>query len=187
CFACHQKNGDETVGLFLSSTHARRSISCKECHGGDATATDKQTAHGQNFIGKPTANQILEMCSACHKGVMDVFKTSLHFPEKIQQSRLTCTQCHGTHTIGKLTKPSEFAVTCTNCHGLEYLPALPEPLQKILKMDDEVRDALSDLERENRKPSEEISKQRRELRHQIAEIVHATSTKSAIEKAPIIL
>src|SRR5215831_9497594 len=37
CVVCHQKNNDETVKLFANSTHSRRSISCKECHGGDAT------------------------------------------------------------------------------------------------------------------------------------------------------
>ena len=187
CLACHLKNKDETVGIFQNSTHSRRHISCKECHGGDATATDKAAAHGQNFIGKPTAPQILEMCGACHQPAVEIFKKSLHFPEKIQQSRLTCVQCHGAHTIGKIIDHSEFAVTCTNCHGLEYLPALPEPLQKILQMDDEVRDALANLEKEGRKPTEEITRQRRELRHQIGDLVHATNTKSATEKAPALL
>jgi len=187
CLACHQKNNDEIIGLFQNSTHSRRHLSCKECHGGDAIATEKQAAHGQNFIGKPTPAQLLEMCSVCHQSVVGVFKKSLHFPEKIQQARLDCVQCHGAHTIGKIVRRSEFAVNCTNCHGLEYLPALPEPLQKILQIDDDVRDALGNLEKENRKASEEILRQRRDLRRQIAEIVHATNTQRAMEQAPTLL
>src|SRR5438045_1602128 len=56
CVACHQKNADETIDLFAHSTHWRRSLSCKDCHGGDPLANEKQAAHSQNFVGKMISN-----------------------------------------------------------------------------------------------------------------------------------
>jgi hypothetical protein len=183
CIVCHQKNADETIELFAHSTHSRRSISCKECHGGNASASEKQAAHSQNFTGKMTSNQILERCGSCHKSQLTTFQNSRHYPVHKNMARVDCVQCHGAHTVGKLQGDSNFVYVCAGCHGLEYLPGLPSPLQKTLDMTDEIRNLWRDLEGKGAKPTEEIVKLRRELRHEVGEWVHATDVKGAQENA----
>jgi hypothetical protein len=74
-------------------------------------------------------------------------------------------------------------MTCANCHGVEYLAELPLPIKTIMGLDDEIRNALRDLEARGVKPSEEVLKMRREFKRQVAEFVHATNMKSALENA----
>lgn len=183
CVVCHQKNRDETVGLFAYSVHSRRGISCKECHGGDASASEKQAAHSESFNGKMTSSQILEMCGTCHKTQLTTFKASRHFREGKTIARVDCVQCHGAHTVGKLMGDSNFAFVCAGCHGLEYLPELPSPFQKTLIMTDEIRDMWRDLEAKGSKPSEESLKLRRELRRSVGQWVHATDAKGVQDSA----
>lgn len=92
-------------------------------------------------------------------------------------------QCHGAHTIGKFIGDSNFAFTCAGCHGLEYLPELPSVFQKIVKTTDEIRDVWRDVEAKKIKPTEESLKLRRELRHTLAEWVHATDAEGAAKDA----
>jgi hypothetical protein len=183
CLACHEKNGDEIIGLFANSTHSRRGISCKECHGGDASGREKAAAHGQNFIGRMNSNQILERCGSCHKTQLATFKTSRHYPERKNMARVDCVQCHGAHTVGKLSGDSSFAYVCAGCHGLEYLPELSSDIQKTLVVTDEIRDLWRDLEAKGIKPADESLKLRRELRSRVAAWVHATDAKGAKENA----
>lgn len=181
CMACHEKNRDETVGFFAHSTHSRRSLSCKECHGGDASAAEKTIAHGQNFIGRMSSNQILERCGSCHKTQLETFKTSRHYPERKNLARVDCVQCHGAHTVGKLIGDSNLAYVCAGCHGLEYLPELPAPLRKTLVMTDEVRDLWRDVEAKGVKPTNESLSLRKELRGRLGTWVHGTDVKAAQE------
>jgi hypothetical protein len=181
CLTCHEKNRDETIGLFAHSTHSRRGLSCKDCHGGDGSTKDKAIAHGQDFLGKMNSNQILERCGSCHKTQLAIFKTSRHYPERKNIARVDCVHCHGAHTVGKLSGGSNFAYVCAGCHGLEYLPELPKPVQKMLLMTDEIRDLWCDAEAKGGKPTDESLKLRRELRSKVGALVHATDGKAAQE------
>jgi hypothetical protein len=181
CLVCHEKNRDETIGLFTNSTHSRRGIGCQDCHGGDASAVEKPAAHGQNFIGRMNSNQILERCGSCHKNQLATFKTSRHYPERRNLARVDCVQCHGAHLVGKLSGDSNFAYVCSGCHGLEYLPELPSPFQKTLMITDEIRDLLHETEMKGGKPAEESLKLRRELRGRVGAWVHATDVKAVQE------
>jgi hypothetical protein len=183
CLSCHEKNSDETVGLFAHSTHSRRGISCKDCHGGNESAVDKPVAHSQDFIGKMNSNQILQRCGSCHQSPLESFKTSRHFPERKNLARVDCVQCHGAHTVGISTGGSSFEYVCAGCHGLEYLPELPAALRKTLAMTDEVRDLWHAAESNGRKPSEESLKLRRELRRLLGEWVHTTDAQTVEKRA----
>jgi hypothetical protein len=174
CVDCHKKNQDEVVGLFAQSTHARRQLSCEHCHGGEASAKEKSAAHARSFIARPTGSQVLEMCSTCHQSQFAAFKTGKHLREDGNTPRVDCVQCHGAHLIGSPSRKSEFALLCSNCHGLEYIPELPDYLRQILSANDEVKNALNELQSAGRKPSDSLVNKRRELRKRIAEIVHPT-------------
>ena len=186
CVACHQKQSDEAVSLFPSSTHGRTRKTCASCHGGVASAADKVAAHGGRFIGQASSNQVLTMCGSCHAGVLASFKTSRHFPEKRDVPRVDCVRCHGAHAIGSPSHAVSFAYYCTGCHGLEYLPRLPEELQRTLSMSDDLGDQIRAAQSAGRSLSPEESGRRRELRRAIADLVHRTDTQGAVQKAATI-
>lgn len=182
CSACHQKNGDQTVSLFARSTHARSGITCNRCHGGDSFATEKQAAHGGRFVGKPSSNDTLAMCGSCHRAQLASFKTSRHFPERRGVARVDCSGCHGAHLVGAQSSNFSFGYYCAGCHGLEYLPELPAELQKMLAVADESRRITRAIEEAGRKPSDEVSNRRKEIRRLISEIVHPTNLQVGHEK-----
>ena len=100
---------------------------------------------------------------------------------------MDCVQCHRAHTVGSNTRNFSFALFCTGCHGLEYLPELPREFQKMLALVDDEKDSLAALESSGRKASDEIMRQRKEIRRMVSEIVHATDLKGGLEKIPQIL
>jgi hypothetical protein len=182
CGACHQKNRDQTVGLFARSTHARSGITCNRCHGGDPFAAEKAAAHGGRFIGKPSSNDTLAMCGSCHRAQLAAFKTSRHFPERRGVARVDCSGCHGAHLVGAQSSNFSFGYYCSGCHGLEYLPELPSDFMKMLAVADQSRLMTRAIEEGGRKPSDEIANLRKEIRRLVSEIVHPTDLNAGHEK-----
>jgi mono/diheme cytochrome c family protein len=182
CGACHQKNGDQAVGLFARSTHARAAITCNRCHGGDPFATEKEAAHSGRFVGKPTSNDTVAMCGSCHRAQLAAFKSSKHFPERRGVARVDCAGCHGAHTVGAQSENFSFAYYCSGCHGLEYLPELPGDLLKMLAVADESRRIARAREAAGPTPSDEVTSKRKEIRRLIGEIVHPTNFQAGHDK-----
>jgi nitrate/TMAO reductase-like tetraheme cytochrome c subunit len=187
CVACHQKQNDNSVALYADSTHAKSGFNCSRCHGGDTKAADKAAAHAAGFVGKPSVNETLAMCGACHTAQIATFKKSLHFPDRLGAPRMTCVDCHGAHMVGSVSRDFSFALYCTDCHGLEYLPALPRDFQKLLALTDEQKQMFAKLESAGRKPSSDLLARRKEIRRQIGEIVHATDLRGGLERLSQIL
>lgn len=188
CTGCHQQR-DDSVKLFAGSVHARNAITCTGCHGGDYQARDQAAAHAANFIGKPSAVEQLAMCGKCHAQPQAEFKTSLHFPKNFEVPRLTCSDCHGAHSVGSPARAREFsfAVFCTNCHGLEYLPELPAALRGLLRISDEESRAVARWRAWGREPADEVMAARREVRRRIGDFIHKTDLPRAVEAAPEIM
>ena len=184
CAACHQQSGDNSAALYARSVHARLGFGCDACHGGDAKARDKAAAHAVNFIGKPSAVEQLTMCGACHQQPPADMKISLHFPKKLEAPRLSCSDCHGAHTVGSASRDFSFATFCTNCHGLEYLPELPADFRRLLQVADEENRALARWRAWGREPSEELMAKRREVRRVIGDLVHKTDLPHGVGRAP---
>ena len=182
CSSCHQKNGDQTVTIYARSTHARSGITCNRCHGGDPLATEKQAAHSGRFVGKPSSNDTLAMCGSCHRAQLASFKTSRHFPERRGVARVDCSRCHGAHLVGAQSSNFSFGYYCAGCHGLEYLPGLPADFQKMLAVADESRRLTRAIEEAGRKPSNEVTNRRKEIRRLVSEIVHPTNLQVGHEK-----
>jgi hypothetical protein len=181
CIKCHiQATGraGEVVGIYRASTHARVDISCTGCHGGDPEQIDKLKAHSGRFTVKPDRTGLLLMCGNCHERQLDQFKTSRHFPENQGVPRLDCADCHGVHSIGNTPESFTFAQYCAGCHGLEYLPALAQPLQDLVVLIDELNDTARRISAKGGKLSDDLIKQRKEIRRNTAEIIHPTSNGS---------
>jgi formate-dependent nitrite reductase cytochrome c552 subunit len=182
--ACHQKSSDNTLALFTPSIHARAGFTCDSCHGGDAQAPDRAAAHAVNFTGNPSPVEQLRMCGACHQQALADFKTSSHFPKNLNVPRLSCSDCHGAHTVGSPARDFSFAMFCTNCHGLEYLPELPAAFRNLLQIADEENRLLARFSAWGRKPANELLAKRKAIRGIIGELVHKTDMAHGLERAP---
>ncbi len=60
---------------FLDTTHGR--LGCTNCHGGDGTATDRDTAH-ENMHAAPSYGEG-SVCEDCHTQEVATFEQTLHF------------------------------------------------------------------------------------------------------------
>jgi hypothetical protein len=183
CASCHQKETAAVFTLFARSTHGQAGKSCSSCHGGDLSATDRQTAHGAGFVGKPTVPEQLRMCGNCHRAQMVAFRGSRHAAGAQPGQRPDCVQCHGAHGVG--VRPADFSLPyyCSGCHGLEYLPALPSQWRDMLAVSDEIRNSIREREDSGRHPSSELISRAKDIRRQIAGVVHATDLQAGIEKS----
>ncbi len=140
CIVCHGKQAHELAG----SVHAKASLTCTSCHGGDATAMEVESAHGKDLKRPHTPREVLESCGGCHADVqrmrayglrtdqLSLYWTSQH-GEKLAKDGdpnvATCISCHGTHGVLKVTDtrspvhPFNQVDTCGRCHADEKLMA----------------------------------------------------------------
>jgi hypothetical protein len=145
CVECHLALDDPRVTppakLFADDVHARSGFTCVFCHGGDSAASDQDLAHSakKGFIGKPSHQQIPEVCGKCHSdaAAMKQFNPSLR-TDQLAEYRTSghgkklatgdrdvaeCASCHGAHGIQSVkdtrspVSPAKIAQTCNGCHG----------------------------------------------------------------------
>ena len=146
CMECHLSLDDATVtpparAFRKEDVHAKAGFTCANCHGGDPTQEDMDAAHDakKGFIGKPTHQQIPNVCAKCHSdaALMKQFNPSLRVDElseyrtskhgqmlvKGDQHVAECASCHGAHGILPIKDsrsavyPTRVAKTCNTCHG----------------------------------------------------------------------
>jgi predicted CXXCH cytochrome family protein len=100
-------------GLVVTAT-------CSDCHSahGELPPTDpRSTVHDDN---------VADTCGACHHGIEETFRTSIHWPGNGNGNRdedlPTCEDCHTSHTISR-TDRTDFRLLmmdqCGNCHSDE--------------------------------------------------------------------
>jgi len=148
CLECHDDRvieekyglpGQKVMEAYRESVHGRAlkksgllgTAVCSDCHGNHMIlAGDKprSATHRQNI---PT------LCGKCHSGILEEYEISVHgkgMRAGIAESPV-CTDCHGEHTITKITDPESKVYvmniprTCTACHENEAIStryALPK-------------------------------------------------------------
>lgn len=112
CATCHADEAATVAksnhGLMFGAT------ACAQCHG---------NAHEFRATAKMTAGQA---CSACHKEILDRYRSSIHFQARKNGDQDTplCVTCHGpAHQIVPRTDPSSPVAkenlphTCAACHA----------------------------------------------------------------------
>lgn len=121
CDSCHQRQHSE----LSESVH--KSITCRECHGGEneytATAGLIEQSirsatggpappfeHGADFRGKPTRSQVPERCGVCHADVRRMNPYGL----RTDQLARYWTSGHG---ITLKEKDDDRVAVCIDCHG----------------------------------------------------------------------
>lgn len=139
CPICHSREGVE----HSESIHAKRGLSCVDCHGGDPTdVTENAMATRKGFRGKPTKPEIVRMCSSCHSSLTYMegygiptdqfaeYRESSHGRKLLQendQNVPSCTGCHEKHRIlpptdaRSLMHKANVLVTCSGCHSDQSL------------------------------------------------------------------
>jgi len=135
CKICHSQERVE----FEESIHAKRGISCTDCHGGDPTDVTKESmAPWRGFKGKPTKERIVTMCSSCHSsstymegyGIptdqLAEYKESSHGIKLLQQHNQNVPSCTGCHEKHRILPPTDarslmhgpnVLETCSRCHS----------------------------------------------------------------------
>jgi cytochrome b subunit of formate dehydrogenase len=133
CTACHEsaealprlRANTATVGAhYLESIHGRALVdkglnvapACTDCHG---------SAHSMTPVRDPDSSvspaKITETCGACHEGVLEQYRTSIHYAARKSGNLKApvCTTCHTAHDI-VATATNDFRLssdqTCGTCH-----------------------------------------------------------------------
>ncbi|MEE9259360.1 MAG: hypothetical protein V3U37_07425 [Nitrospinaceae bacterium] len=120
CIDCHRdledKRLSEPVTLWSKSVHAEVGNTCDGCHGGDPDDSGKNSmAEENNFYAAPKKEEIVEFCGKCHKELSENFMTSAHG----ETGEQTCIDCHGTHTIRRISIDIINEDLCSECHEYE--------------------------------------------------------------------
>ncbi len=111
CASCHKH--EKQFEDWSHGVHARAAAqgsssvasACVNCHGGNATAKDKDEAHkgiltregrrGQLKVSAPEETEIVEICSRCHGDVASAFSKD----HTSAQPAKFCSDCHSNHRI----------------------------------------------------------------------------------------
>jgi cytochrome b subunit of formate dehydrogenase len=133
CASCHRTGQKAAVRNHSSQTeileHYRESIHGKGLIQSGLTVTadcvDCHTAHNELPKANPrsTVNSanIASTCAKCHRGIYELFTTSIHARPASDQSKKVpvCVDCHSAHSIQR-TDVSNFRLhimdQCGNCH-----------------------------------------------------------------------
>src|SRR5580765_3636219 len=146
CVSCHSNLTDARLAApaaaFTSTdVHRENGFSCVDCHGGNASASEKALSHdaSRNFKGKPAGPAIVATCARCHSDAAFMrkfaprqrvdqateYSTSVHGKQLAAgDTRVaTCVSCHGAHGIRLVNDakspvfPTNVASTCATCHA----------------------------------------------------------------------
>ena len=123
CWECHSKEKKE----YTASIHEQRGIRCIDCHGGDPTKDEEETAMSPKAGFKRIPDQkyianreIATLCASCHNDErmmtpyglptdqFDQYRISVHGTrlfENRDASVAVCTDCHRTHATLKHSDP----------------------------------------------------------------------------------
>lgn len=134
CEACHSKEAAE----HKESAHAKRGITCVDCHGGDPNDMEETAmSPAKGFKGRIPRRSIPEFCASCHSrrdlmrpfglptSQYEEYLTSQHGQALLRGNTevAVCTDCHRTHAIFPVDDPrssvyaTRLPATCSRCHS----------------------------------------------------------------------
>jgi Cytochrome c3 len=143
CYDCHSVVNDEQAVIaadWTESAHGQGGVSCADCHGGDPGSDQITVAMdpANGFVGAPDRLASVGLCGSCHANVDRMkasglptdqyakYWSSVHGQQLLatNDSRVAvCTDCHGSHTVKKVSDPSSPVSTlnvpglCASCHA----------------------------------------------------------------------
>ncbi|MFQ5885697.1 MAG: cytochrome c3 family protein [Anaerolineae bacterium] len=144
CLDCHltlEGRAREVAEEWQRSIHARSDVDCVSCHGGDASARERDVAEA-GFLGAIPRRTVPDLCGGCHADGerMQPYGLPTDQPrqyreESVHGQRLAqgdenvaiCYDCHGGHEIRESNDPTSSVYpgnlpgTCAQCHADEEL------------------------------------------------------------------
>lgn len=183
CMACHEtlsRRWGRPARDHVRGAHFRASVSCADCHGGDADEDEPDLAHSleADFAGRLDSAMMIDRCARCHATAVETFVASRHQAQSLVSREVTCLVCHGAHDIGAGSRPASVSwlKTCNDCHALDSVPYLPSSMISMLTEKDVLDARLRELRRgvgSGDYPSE-ITEKFRAIRQRSGDLVHAT-------------
>ena len=140
CVSCHQglegKLADPVKG-WNQSVHREVGVTCKDCHGGNASVAKLAMNKAMGFWGTPKAQEIPTLCAKCHADIKKMrpynlrtdqyaeYQASIHGQKLARgDSRVaTCSSCHQSHEVRRKKDPlssvhhTRVPETCAKCHS----------------------------------------------------------------------
>lgn len=150
CIDCHKSEDflvtDKKLYDYFqdwrASIHGQEDIVCVDCHGGNAKAADKETAHGTRM--SPDAKSravdfqnIPDTCGTCHDDQLQAYVKSNHYQHltktEAEGRGPNCVTCHGSLNSRKLDV-NTVADVCQQCHNEETknTPEIPNRAMTLL-------------------------------------------------------
>jgi len=113
----HKAHYDYHVG-YETSVHGLAGLGCADCHGGEATATDKDVAHA-GVRESVMRDNIPAVCGECHDSQYEAFLGSGHFQAIAgERDAPHCATCHGSMEMDVMFI-SKVKKRCQRCHDEE--------------------------------------------------------------------
>lgn len=156
CVDCHKTLSDKRLtrplALWLESVHAEVGNTCDGCHGGDPNdATENSMSKENRFYAAPAEEDIVTFCGKCHQELSEHFMASAHGTTGTQ----TCIDCHGSHTIRRISVNIIHPDKCSGCHDYEN----PGKLKNILEsLHEKFHQAESKIKRIRGFPTDPLKK-----------------------------
>jgi len=153
CVACHAKleraELRAPVASAAADVHGKAGVTCRQCHGGDATATKGNQAHGEGFVASPRGEVAAEVCGGCHQPERVSWEKSPHARAEQQEGKANCVTCHGSHEVRPASSALIAEPLCSSCHPIDrprrIWRALNEAETSIAQLDSEL-DGLPQLQ-----------------------------------------
>ena len=115
------------AAAFAKDIHSRRGLYCTDCHGGDRTSDDPETAmsRAHGFRGKIARTAVPQLCARCHadENVMRRYNPR----ERTDQYAQYQTSVHGK----RIAAGDAAAATCIDCHSVHDIREVKDPLSPV--------------------------------------------------------
>lgn len=126
CATCHAAERDARMSApaaaHAGDVHTQRGIGCVACHGGDATATDKDRAMSAaaGFKGRLVGQAQVQACARCHSDA--TYMRTFSPKQRVDQAVEYATSAHGRRLADGDTR----VATCASCHGAHGVRAVSD-------------------------------------------------------------
>jgi hypothetical protein len=137
CYVCHTNLSYLLKGKiskpaveWQKSVHfsSKSVVMCTGCHGGNSSTfiIADSKLNTTNYIRNITGEEVIKICGRCHKTESDDFQRSDHWLHETNNTRLSCSDCHGKHDIQSSERSASpiyrenIPQTCGKCHEEEF-------------------------------------------------------------------
>jgi hypothetical protein len=148
CVTCHEQEDDEEmvvpVAEWRESVHARHSVSCDACHGGDPHEQDADLSMAEEagFLESPSWREMADYCGVCHEAIGESWTIgSLGRRARTGTRVASCGTCHmsdGHRIVESVPEDILISERCPRCEALEGADVLFDQVSALASLHSEV-------------------------------------------------